>query len=46
MNSEPSVKDFIQKRLEFFLQDHPYTNRYHLFKDKLREKACSFPNGM
>ena len=40
MNSEPSVKDFIQKRLDFFLQDHPYTNRYHLFKDKLREKLA------
>tara|TARA_Y100000590_G_scaffold455954_2_gene605556 strand:+ start:292 stop:1071 length:780 start_codon:yes stop_codon:yes gene_type:complete len=38
-NKYPTIKDFIQKRLEFCITDHPISNRYHLFKDKLREKV-------
>jgi len=35
-----TFKDFIQSRLDYLIKAHPATEKWHLFKDKLREKTA------
>ena len=35
-----TFKDFIQRRLDYLIKAHPATKKWHLFKDKLREKTA------